>query len=84
MTTGPCGSMLWVAVTLRHLKMPREEIRAVLGADDPATIRRYIELHEERLEERLTEQRRTLDALERSLTEAILERGERDAIARSA
>lgn len=84
MTTGLCGSMVWTAAKLRHLGMPGHEIRAILGADDPATVHRLLELHEERLEELLAEQRRTLAALERSLTEAIRQRHERHAISRSA
>lgn len=54
--------------------MPSEEIRAVLSAEDPEIVRRYLELHRERLEEQADEQRRTLDSLERSLTEAIRRR----------
>lgn len=81
--TGPRGSMVWAAAALRHLGMPRQEIRAVLGAEDPETIHRYLELHRERLDELIAERRRTLDALERSLTEAVLERHEHT-ISRSA
>jgi hypothetical protein len=33
------------AGTLRRNRMPRAEIRAVLGADDPEMVRRYLELH---------------------------------------
>jgi hypothetical protein len=61
------------AGALRRIEMPREEIRAVLSADDPEIVRRYLELHRERLEERLAERQRALVALERSLTEAILQ-----------
>jgi DNA-binding transcriptional MerR regulator len=48
---------------LRDQGMPPEEIDAILGADDPEVIRRYLELHRERLEERLAEQRRTIGRL---------------------
>jgi hypothetical protein len=48
--------------------MPPEEIRAVLAAEDPVIVRRHLELHRERLEEGLAEERRTLSALERLLT----------------
>ena len=41
------------AGTLRRNRMPRAEIRAVLGAEDPEIVRRYLELHRERLEEQL-------------------------------
>jgi hypothetical protein len=48
---------------LRDQGMPPEEIDAILGADDPEVIRRYLELHRERLEERLADQRRTIGRL---------------------
>jgi hypothetical protein len=51
--------------------MPLPEIRAVLAADDPTIVRRHLELHRERLEERLAEQRVLLASLERALTGAI-------------
>jgi hypothetical protein len=48
---------------LRDQGMPPEEIDAILGADDPEVIRRYLELHTERLEERLADQCRTIGRL---------------------
>jgi hypothetical protein len=57
--------------TLLRQRMPREEIRAVLAADDPGVIRRFLKLHQERLEERVTEQRQALASIERVLVEAI-------------
>jgi hypothetical protein len=51
--------------------MPRDEISAVLGADNPELVRRHMELHRERLEERLAEQLRALAGLERLLVQAI-------------
>ena len=48
---------------LRDQGMPPEEIDAILGADDPGVIRRYLELHVERLEERLADQRRSIGRL---------------------
>ncbi len=64
----------WAARVLRGQRMPLEEIRAVLAADDPVTIRRYLELHGERLDEWVDEQRRMLASLERALGRAILDR----------
>jgi hypothetical protein len=64
---GPSGSIEWAISTLRHQGMPSEEIVAILGADDLELIRRYLELHRERLEEHLADQRRTLPRLERLL-----------------
>lgn len=60
--------------------MPADEIRAVLAAEDPEVVRRYLELHRERLQERVANQRRTLVSVERSLTAAILERRQRTSI----
>jgi len=49
--------------------MPSEEIAALVQAHDPELVRRYLELHRERSEERLADQR-TLDLLERLLIAA--------------
>jgi hypothetical protein len=48
--------------------MPPEEIRAILEASDPEIVRRYLELHRERLRERLDDRLRALDLLEAFLT----------------
>jgi DNA-binding transcriptional MerR regulator len=55
---------------LRRQGMPPQEIRAILAAGDPLVVRRLLELHRERLEEWLEEQRRSLATLERSLAAA--------------
>jgi hypothetical protein len=60
-----------VACTLLRHDMPLAEVRAVLGASDPATVRRYLELHRERLEERFVDGRRALATLERSLVDRL-------------
>jgi hypothetical protein len=65
-------AIAWVARALRHSEMPPEEIGAVLGASSPELVRRHMELHRERLEERLADQLRALTGLERSLVQAIL------------
>jgi hypothetical protein len=70
----------WAAGKLLDHEMPADEIGAVLAADDPEVVRRYLELHRERLEERLAEQRRGLATVERVLAAAILERGQRTSI----
>lgn len=59
---------------LGALGMPCDEARAVVAADDPSIIHRYIELHGERLAERLANQLQTLGRLERTLNLAILDR----------
>lgn len=61
------GSIGWAVNTLRDQGMPSKEIAAILGAHDPEQVRRYLELHRERLEEHLAHQRRVLARLERLL-----------------
>ena len=63
--------VVWAAEVLREQRMPANEIGAVLEADDAREIRRRLELHHERLQERLLEQLRTLSRVERLLTEAL-------------
>jgi hypothetical protein len=53
---------------LRDQGMPPEEIDAILRANDPEVIRRYLELHRERLEERLADHRRTIGHLVQGLS----------------
>ena len=67
-----CVTRSSVARILQSQEMPAEEIRAVLDAEDAQTVHRYLELHRERLEERLAEQRRLVIDLERSLTERVI------------
>lgn len=64
---------------LREQGMPPEEIDAVLAVEEPQVLRSYMELHRERLDERLAAERRALAAHERFLALAILERIERAA-----
>ena len=52
---------------LRRQGMPRQEIRAVLAADDPLVVWRLLELHGERLGEWLDEQRTLVASIERFL-----------------
>jgi DNA-binding transcriptional MerR regulator len=60
------------ARALLRQDMPLGEVRAVLEAADPAVVRRYLELHRERLEEQIAERRRVLDVVERMLTESLV------------
>ena len=62
------------AATLVEQGMPVHEVRSILEADDPTTVRHQLELHRERLAERLDEQRRTVDRLERLLVEGAGDR----------
>ncbi len=59
---------LAIARALRRHEMPTEEIVAILETEDPGVVHRYIELHRERLQERLAEQLRALADVERRLT----------------
>jgi hypothetical protein len=59
------------ARALLRQEMPLGEVRAVLEAADPTVVRRYLELHRERLEEQIAERCRVLDAVERMLTENL-------------
>jgi DNA-binding transcriptional MerR regulator len=63
-------SALRAAHLLRRQQMPLAEIRAILTAHDPLTVHRYLELHQERLDERWTMQRRALSAIESELANA--------------
>ena len=69
------GSVAWVEVVLRGQKMPPDELRAVLTSTDREVVRRYLELHLERLEERFTAQRRVLVSAKRILIDAAARRG---------
>jgi len=63
------GSVAWAERVLRDQGMPAEELRVVLASDDAETVRRHLELHLERLEERLDDQRRWAASAQRILAE---------------
>jgi DNA-binding transcriptional MerR regulator len=63
----PSNAVAYAICALEDQAMPLEEIAAIVRAHDPELVHRYLELHRERLEERLAGQRRTLDRLERLL-----------------
>jgi hypothetical protein len=60
-----------LALRLQEQGMPPKDVAAVLEARDPDVVHRYIELHIERLEERLADQRRTLALIENLFVESI-------------
>ena len=64
LTSAPAS---WAERVLGCQEMPSEEIDAILAADDPEVVRRYLELHRERLEERLAGRFRELDEVEAHL-----------------
>jgi len=64
----------WAGGVLQSQEMPPDEIRAILTTDDPELVHRYLELHRERLEERLADRRQTLAALQHVLAESAADR----------
>jgi len=70
-TFEPSSMSTQVFQMLRDADMPIAEIRAIAMADEPAIAHRYIELHGERLVERLGEQLDMLGAAERLLMRAM-------------
>ena len=62
-------SRSWVEMVLRDQGMPPDELRNVLTTADRELVRRHLELHLERLEERLVTQRRRVAAIERILAD---------------
>jgi hypothetical protein len=67
---------LRAAMVLRRQGMPLAEIRAVLTTDDRAVVRRYLELHSERLDEWVNAHRRNLARVEHAITALDPERSE--------
>ena len=65
--SAPAG---WAERVLARQGMPPEEIDAILATDEPEMVRRYLELHRERLEERLADRLRELEAVEAQLLAA--------------
>lgn len=63
------GSRSWAETVLRDQGMPPDELRVVLTTADRELVRRHLELHLERLEERLVTQRRRVAAIERILAD---------------
>jgi lactoylglutathione lyase len=69
LSPAPSEAVADAICALEDQAMPLEEIAAMVRAHDPELVHRYLELHRERLEERLAGERRTLDGLERLLVE---------------
>ena len=65
------GVAAWAIRVLIDQGMPWTEIGSILGSDGPELVRRTLELHRERLEERLAEQRAELDRIEPLLLGAL-------------
>ena len=62
--------ILWAAYALRAHGMPQGEIHSLLATDDPRLIRRHLDLHRERLEERFADHRDLVNSIEGLLLEA--------------
>jgi hypothetical protein len=58
----------WISSVLLRQGMPEDEVRRVLLVDDPETFRRYLELHRERLAERVHDELGRVDLIEQLLT----------------
>jgi hypothetical protein len=78
------GSIAWAIQTLSDQAMPSEEIGAILSSDDPAVVRRYLEVHRERLEEGVANQQLMLGLLEPLLLARSHAAGRRSAAKESA
>jgi hypothetical protein len=63
--------LLWAAHELHRLGMPPTEIHMVLVTDDTDVVRRLMELHRERLRERVADEVARVGCVEASLSEAI-------------
>jgi hypothetical protein len=57
----------WAETVLREQDMPADELRVVLTSSDRELIRHLLDLHLERLEERLVSQKQDVDAIGRIL-----------------
>jgi catechol 2,3-dioxygenase-like lactoylglutathione lyase family enzyme len=66
----PAVTVAWAETVLRDQEMPPDDLLVVPTSTDRDLARRHLELHLERLEERLTTQRREVEAVERILSEA--------------
>ena len=57
--------------TLRSIDMPLDEISLVLASDEPDIMRKQLDVHRERLEERLADQQRMLTYLQRLIDQEV-------------
>jgi hypothetical protein len=57
----------WAETVLREQDMPADELRVVLTSSDRELIRHLLDLHLERLEERLVSQKQDVEAIGRIL-----------------
>jgi hypothetical protein len=62
--------VLWAAYALRAHGMAQGEVHSLLATDDPRLIRRHLDLHRERLEERFADHRELMNSIEGLLLEA--------------
>ena len=67
-------SIPWAARVLLDHGMPATKVHSILVTDDPEIIRRQMELHRERLEERLMDQRLVVGHIKVLLTEVAHQR----------
>jgi hypothetical protein len=67
-------SVAWAEMVLREQQMPSDELRVVLASSDRDLVHRYLELHQERMEEWILAQRQALAKVERILAETATQR----------
>jgi hypothetical protein len=61
------AEVAWAETVLREQDMPADELRVVLTSSDRELIRHHLELHLERLDERLVSQKQDVEAIGRIL-----------------
>ena len=74
--TATNAPITWAERVLGCQEMPSEEIGSILATDDVEIVRRYLELHRERLQERLADLFRELDRVEAQLVARMATFGE--------
>lgn len=61
MTDTDRDPIAWATRTLQRQGMPADEARRIVCAGDPEIVRRHLELHRERLAERLADELRVVE-----------------------
>ena len=69
--TATSAPITWAERVLECQEMPSEEISSILATEHIEVVRRYLELHRERLQERLADRFRELDTVEAQLAARI-------------
>jgi hypothetical protein len=62
-------AVTWAEKVLREQAMPADELRTVLPSEDRALVRRHLDLHLERLDERVASEKRRVELVRLILTD---------------